>query len=1267
MPSRREGFLGTDRFQVEKLLGEGGFGSVYQVFDRQRGEHVALKTLDRLDGDALYRFKKEFRALADVSHPSLVSFFELFSDGDMWFFTMELVRGADFYSYVVGDHGVSAGGSGDELKKTVAADEHEECSLSLDERRLRWSLSELAGAVQALHVMGMLHRDIKPDNVLVTEEGRVVLLDFGLVTHTESNRSNAGGVVGTVAYMPPEQGMGKELTEAADWYAVGVMLYEALTGQLPYDGNPVNVVVRKQRADPPAPGDVEKGTSADLSDLALRLLARNPKVRANGEDIRQTLGAVEPPIETSGVGGVKEEVSSGSVSGSLLPPIPSFHADEVSTSRAHGRERRPFIGRDEELRALVEALTSVRRGCPVVVEVHGRSGMGKSALLATFMSTLSRGGETVLLSGQCYEQESVPYKAVDAVIDALCRYLMSLDDMSAALLMPRDVRALVRLFPVLERVKAVRKAPRDVLQVPDLLELRQRGFSALGELLGTVADRKPLVMVIDDLQWGDADSALLLSKLLTQADPPAMLLVLSYRSEERDQSPFLREMLDGTALRSFSRQVEVGCLSDSHAHEMALSLIGEEASQSEAQAIVKESAGSPFFIQLLSRYSGSLGRGETLESVLSSLARDLPDKVKRLLETVALSGRPISSTVAIRAADLEGEGWKTVDALRTGHFLRFLGGKGAQLECYHDRVREAIITELDEERLRACHSAMVRALNESNVQDMERLAVHLEGAGEYDEAAQAIEIAANQAAEKLAFERAARFYERALKLGFHDEADERSLRLKLAEALANAGFGAEAAPQFLIVARGLPRLESLELRRRAAFHFLSMGRFGEGYEILEEVLNDLGMKLARTTRRAILSIVARKTRLWLRGLDFQECPEEEIDPELLLRIDVCWAVSAGFRFTEATFALDYGMRYLHMALDAGEPHRIATAYTMEALIDSALLRKRDRQVAEALGKARALAERLGDFKALAFEQLTSGMVAWSKARWREALERSELAASIFLEKCTGVSFELAQANAVIVWSLFYCGEIREIVRRVPTLTLGSWSRGDIFASICYVGGYGFLAWLASDDVDSTRRELTRVREAWPEEGFQLQHYLLALGDVLVDLYCGEGASALKRTTEIWPLFERSLFLKVAAQRAKWFHLRAAGALLSALAQPKGSTERASLLREANRFTRGLGKIDFPTAKPLAHALEAGVCVERGETELASSHLERSERDFTALEMSMHEAVVRRCRAALASGDEARSLLDSSGEYFEAQGVARPECVVRMIAPGFDEL
>ena len=206
----------------------------------------------------------------------------------------------------------------------------------------------------------------------------------------------------------------------------------------------------------------------------------------------------------------------------------------------------PFVGRRRELDVLDEAYRTVARGRAAAVYVCGPSGIGKSALVRSFLGRLTARDDVVVLAGRCYEHESVPYKALDGVVDSLSRFMVSLPESAAESVLPPDVVALPRLFPVMLRVPAIAEACRE--REPAISEpflLRRLAFEVLRELLVRIAERWRLVISIDDLQWADLDGALLLEELLRPPDAPALLTVVSFRSEEVAAKSFLRKLLAG--------------------------------------------------------------------------------------------------------------------------------------------------------------------------------------------------------------------------------------------------------------------------------------------------------------------------------------------------------------------------------------------------------------------------------------------------------------------------------------------------------------------------------------------------------------------------------------------------------------------------------------------------------------------------------------------------------------------------------------------------
>jgi eukaryotic-like serine/threonine-protein kinase len=320
-----------------------------------------LKTLRSMSADGLLRFKREFRDFLDLAHPNLISLGELFSEGRDWFFTMELVEGMTFLDWVrPSPNGKPASFSTASLTSPSARTVPEFTPrlrdalwAPLDLTRLRSALAQLVEGVMALHAAEKVHRDIKPSNVLVAPDGRVVLLDYGLATEARREEQlSSTDVVGTIEYMAPEQAAARPIGPPADWYAVGVMLYEALTGEVPFAGAALEVLMNKQRLEPTPPSALQPSVPPELDRLAVELLRFDPARRPDGPEILRRLGVAPVTIDRN-------------------------------ASRPSLTSAPPFIGRAAELVELRAAYEASRKGA-VTVHVHGESGVGKSALVRRF-------------------------------------------------------------------------------------------------------------------------------------------------------------------------------------------------------------------------------------------------------------------------------------------------------------------------------------------------------------------------------------------------------------------------------------------------------------------------------------------------------------------------------------------------------------------------------------------------------------------------------------------------------------------------------------------------------------------------------------------------------------------------------------------------------------------------------------------------------------------------------------------------------------------
>ena len=1229
-------------YDLVRELGRGGMGVVYQAYDHKRRHMVALKTMQGVEASALYRFKAEFRTLAGLTHPNLVTLYELVAEGGLWFLTMELLEGVSFLAHV--RSAVSPAGPGT-MEQPAEATRSPPGLAPAQLDRLRDTLRQLAGAVQALHQAGKLHRDIKPGNVLVTRQGRVVLLDFGLAADLDRSGEHLSlqpCLLGTVAYMAPEQAACRPVSPASDWYAFGSMLYEALTGRPPFSGAPLEVLLKKKDLDPPDPASLVPGIPDDLRALCGELLRRDPRQRPSGDDVLRRLGT---------------------------EPLASPHAPVRGITAA---TEVPLIGRARHLEGLEAAFQACRQGRAVRLYVHGCSGVGKTALVQRFLDGLTERGEAVVLAGRCYEQESVPYKALDSLVDSLSRYLETLPLLEAQALLPRDIGALARVFPVLRRLEAVASAPGRGGAVSDPHEIRRRGLAGLRELLGRVADRRPLVLFVDDLQWGDLDSAALLLDLFRPPDPPSLLFLGCYRREDAAGNPCLRALLEahepGEAVGRSELAVEP--LTPPERRELALALLAsrDPAAQARADTIAGESDGNPFFIHELVHYleagvapAGGAPEGDvTLHEVLWSRVLRLPEGARRLLEVVAVAGRPLRQEDACRAAGVAAEQSAALASLRAGRLLRGVGRPDSlEIETYHDRIRETLVGRLTPSDFQKHHRRLALVLEASRRSDPEVLAVHFQEAGEPGRAGTYYALAAAQASEALAFDRAAKLYRLALELQAPRGVEGCQLRARLADALANAGRGAEAAREYLRAADSAGEADARELQRRAALQLLSSGHVDDGLVTLRAVLGPVGMTIPDTPGRALWLLAWQWLRLRWRGLGFRRRDAHQVDAGELRRLEICRTAAVGLSMVDPLRGAYFQARYLLLALRAGEPQHLVQALAIEgahASVGGCFSRRRTN---EFLRAAETLARQLAQPYPAAKVALAKGIADALEGRWESAWTLCDQAEAIFRTHCTGVMWELSTAHRFALWPLMFLGEVAEMGRRLPALIKEARERNDLYAVTNLSLVIRTFVRLAGDEPERARRELRQVIGEWSQQGFHIQHMNRLLDEVQIDLYQGQGRAAWERVTGQWPVLARSYLLRVQQVRIFLFHLRAR----SALAAAGAAAEPGPLLRAAERDARLLGRERVAWAKALAQLVRAGIAMRRRDAGGARQLLKEAAGCLEAAGLHLHAAAARRRLGELVADDRGYRLVEEADAWMRGQNIRRPDRMTTLLAPG----
>jgi hypothetical protein len=1232
----------TERFQRVRCLGEGGMGVVYEAIDRERDTRVALKTLRHMTAESLAKLKREFRAMQDLHHPNLVSLGELVSEGDRWFFTMELVSGVEFLDHVRRQPALGEAGPDSHISEpslpaapTLTFDPTAPLQPLFDDARLRSALRQLAGALCAMHAAGLVHRDIKSSNVRVTADGRVVLLDFGLVIGTSNDTVWTQQIEGTPAYMAPEQASCPVVGPEADWYGLGVLLYEALTRRLPFDGPVIEVLARKQKEQPPAPATLAPGVPDDLNELCVALLNIDPSARPKGTDVLRALGLTSAGASASGT--------------------------HTQTS--------VFVGRAAELRALMAAFRDSRGGAPVTVLVEGESGVGKSALVRRFAQRLaSELPEAVVLAGRCYERESVPYKAFDGVVDALSRLLTRLGE-EAERMVPTKPAPLAKLFPVLRRVKAIAESTHGPQPEIEGLDLRTRAFASLRELFTRLADRRPLVVMIDDAQWSDADSLALLGELLRPPEAPAMMLVLIARADVSPQSTTdqpsrsLTEILKGDL-----RRIELGPLPEQDATTLATQLLERSGvvDASRARWAADQAAGHPMFIDMIMRRSDRLPPGSgsaslRLEDMFWAVIEELDAAPRTILETLAVAAAPISQEIARQAASVSTETFRTALAqLRVSHLVQTTrAGTEDCVEPYHDRVRAAVLAHLEAARQRECHRRIAVAIETSGSPDPEALVLHWRGAGEAEQTAHYAVLAGEHAAGALAFDRAADFFRLALGKAGMSAIDRRALLIKLAKALESAGRGEGAARAYLDAAEGAPPLQRLELERAASLELMASGRLDEGSAVLHRVLAAVGVRAPRSTLGAFCWLIVYNAWLRLTGVRFRLRRDDEIRSEDLARIDAINAAGVGFAMVDMILASCMAARYLIAALRAGDRSRILRATAFYASRLSSAGAEPNWLERKLYDVAAGLLDKEENAEVRAFLDSSRGIALYSRGQWRNALRLLDSTLS-GAQSHSHVLRWRSHARLFGCWILDLLGEYRELSQRHARYLADAERRGDINASVQLRVGFTVGVWLVADRPKEALRNAQEAIAQWPSTRYVLQHWHLMVSEAETELYVGNGVAAYARVERDAVALKKSLLLHTHVVRGKNLFLRGRCAIASLDADP---ALRAARLREAREMVRKLERERMKWTAPLAAIVSAGIASAEGNPSGAAACLRTAIELADAADMAGHANAARHQLGLLLGGDEGRDLEDKAQDALKAQGVRAPARFASMLVPG----
>jgi tetratricopeptide (TPR) repeat protein len=1194
-------------FELIRKLGQGASGVVYHARDTRNGLELALKLLHTRDARAVQRFKQEFRGLTHLVHENLVQLHELYAQGDEWYFTMELVRGVSFTRYF------AAHDSSDPLASAA---------------RVRAALRQLLAAVHAIHAAGKLHRDLKPSNVLITPAGRVVVLDFGLLTTqcaAEQRRPRATAL-GTPPYIAPEVEAGENATAASDAYAIGVILFQVLTARQPFAADSRGFAHTAQAPVAPRAREFASAIPEDLDELAAGLLERDPQRRTA---IEGALGILQP-----------------------------FAAP--ATAQPLGAA--PWVGRGQELSQLHAAFAALREVRPVVVFLGGRSGIGKSALLARFAEQLQ--GRATILRARCHERESMPYKAFDGLIDSLPPHLLRLPRDLLEALSASETGALLQVFPSLKAVPAL-AAAHPVQNPAGPQELRQLAFMGLKKLLRGLSQHAPLVLLVDDLQWADLDSARLLLEVLGPPEAPTLLYVGSYRDAEAQHGEFLREVLAPDVARETAytqKQLTLGPLGERETLAMARGLLrGTPAAELVCERVAREAVGIPLFVSELVTYFRQELQGDSTGVSLSDLMERrllaLGVIERRALALLSLAARPLSEELLGHALGVQAPFQRALRRLSLQGLVH--ADAHGRLVIYHDQLREQVSARMPNTEASALHRQLAEAYDRVETGEPEWLIEHWRAAGDLARARSYAIAAAELAVGKLAFNRGAALYRTALELGVAEDADTSALYGALGDVLANAGRGTEAARAYLSAAQSAAgATEAFSLRCRATQQFLRGGLTAEATVLLRTLLQETGLRYPDSTPEIALQWLLSRGRLLLRRKAWR-LGRRRSDARSRARLLVLGSVFRECAVTDPVRGALFQSLFYEEALRAGDPEHVFIGFAWDtynyALLASA---QRYRRVEVRLTELARLAADLATPYAQATASFVRGAALISAARYAEAAVYTRRALPIFREHCVGAAWEEALCALTDSMVLENVGPLETLCRETPPMVRRADERVDQLSDALLCASMGPVL-LIQDKPHEALEFLSKRLERLSSE-FDVQWFTVTARMIDALLYAGEGVRALRTIEGFWRRYLRSGYdrFEFTSMLVRMRRARCALAAFPELGDP--ALHRIVTLEAAR-----LQRMRKPDTKAQALGMLAALCFQQGNLDRAAQHLKQSLPliESMGVGVPLHCYYLRLARVTPAA--EAEAWRARGAGFLRAQGVVDPERFCRVYAPGFE--
>ncbi|MEM1179985.1 MAG: ATP-binding protein [Acidobacteriota bacterium] len=926
---------------------------------------------------------------------------------------------------------------------------------------------------------------------------------------------------------------------------------------------------------------------------------------------------------------------------------------------------RPFVGRETELKRIHRAALRTRRGASVTLLVEGPAGIGRSALLARSKRLIeAQHTESLVLAVGC-QRQTRPGGALQALLENLIDHFGRLPPREVEVILPARPRELAFQFPVFLRLESVARAAPSTEERADALRLRS--IAALRQLFDRVAERRPLVLILDGAERADAESLEVLRQVLQPPDPPPLLLLIGLEPRS-PRSSALEELVAPHRHKTASSKVErltLGPLSPRDAAWMTKSLIGANAEKGLVDAIAQSARGLPSWIvrlvdDALDAYPANDAQLPPEGLRAAALGRRLATLSKAaavLLRGLTFIGRPVGPEIATRLCDISpGELEPVLDQLLAEDLIRHYAGESTY--AVTDGLIVETVFELVGDDGPELHAAVAQVLDAVDAPP-EELARHWRAAGDAARAGQAARAGAIRAQGRGRHEESAELWQLALDMAEVDSQERLPLLRQRAKALDRAGDFAGSSKVYL-EASELGPADAADLRRLAADRSLVNGDPEVGLELLEPLLDRTGLRPMITPPagpadrlRSLWRSVRR--RLGLAGR------RATGDPESLLSVDVAWTLCRGLRIVAPGRAEELSREHLARSLRSGDRNRRCRALSLETA-HQAYGGWRRRARVEKLGhRAITLARQLDEPRMRGLAEVMAGEAWLLLGEWRRALSAIDRGLLILESECPEAWWERRVALFQQLRCLAMLGKLGDIshllgeCRRSETVNRAPFLRHSLESR------FGWLVERAEDRPREAVRILEERRKA-PDFSSQPSYWQL-YGEVEVAIYRGDVHYAWHHLDEFWATVVQPRLVDIEFLRIEAWHQRARAALAALAMRPHGHGA-LELRRAAAGAMEVLEKISSPWSDAVALLVRGGLESFSDDRYGAAATLQRAESRLDHLDMTLHVQAARRQRALLVPSAVASDRLADADRRIAELGVATPERMANLVVPGF---